>query len=290
MTSTIYPEDVLINYVGRRLDRDKKTSVYKKFIKQFPSSITYSEEFLPKWSKLVNSSTQAYIGLLFQNKVFSINKGEKIFSYTVYNKEFWEDLDFNFTHRGADRLYETMLKDWQNAVEDLAHEYLIATASDALFISICVNDFYLYTFPWLVANKANWFIIACFIENTTKNHFDFTKCKYLLEHPETCEFPLRIFLIEKLADYLTYIEDRIKNLRVYDFVFAREAGEMYTHLKKALDYWINKVPIGFEDERYLLGAMTQNRVEELYMGVKHQQTLLENKQYDRQNIISEIME
>jgi hypothetical protein len=290
MSTTIFPEDVLINYVTRRLDRVKKASAYQRHVKQFPPSITYSEEFFANWTKLVTSATQAYIGLLFTNKIFNINKGEKIISCTLYHQEFWEDLPFNFTHRGADRLYETMLNDWQKDTEDLEHEYLIATASDALFISICINNFYLYTYPWLVANKANWFIIACFIETTCRNGFDFFRCNYLFEHPESCEFPLRMFLIEKLSEYLSYSEGRIRRLRVFSSEFAKNATITYTNFKAALKYWINEIPVGFEDERYLMGAVSKNKIEEIYAEIHHQQSLLENKEYDRISILHEIME
>lgn len=264
MKISVYPEDVLFEYTKSLLQREYFVHPEKKYIKRFPQNIEFSSEFAEKWQNLISSSVKAYLGKLFLNKKFLTEKNGTIKSYSLADKEIWDDLDFTFTHRSAERLYEKMLENEVQTYKIFPGQHLIATVSDSLFISICLKNFEIYHFPWIVKNNANWLIKAVYITKASNWGSVIPKWAYLLENYKENEFPLRELLIEKLAAYLADASESLSSSHENNSRVEKNVKEVYNLFNKALTGWKEECPVGYEDEKYLDSIIASNKIIELY--------------------------
>lgn len=264
MKISIYPEDILIEYTKSLLQREHFAHPDKNYIKRFPETIEFSSEFGEEWQNLVTIAIKAYLGKFFSNRKFLVDQNGSIKSYNLSDHEIWQNLDFTFSIRSAQRLYERMLSDVVSDYKIFPGQHLIATVADALFISICTNNFSNYNFPWLVKNKANWLIKAFYIAKASNWDYGLPAWGYFFENCEDIEFPLRELLIEKLSFFLI---EATSNVGVSDIVNERVSNnvtDMYNLFNKALTSWKEKCTITYEDEKYLDGALNYYKIIKLH--------------------------
>jgi hypothetical protein len=264
MKVSIYPEDILIEYTKSRLKRENFAHPDKKHIKRFPETIELSSEFGEKWQKLVSSTIKAYLGRFFVNRKFLVDQNGSIKSFYLSDHEIWQNLDFTFSIRSAQRLYERMLADTIPDYKIFQGQHLIATVADALFISICTNNFTNYNFPWLVKNKANWLIKAVYIAKASNWEYGLPSWGYFLENYEENEFPLRELLIEKVGLFLAEAASSISGSDIVNQRVSSNVTDIYNFYNKALTNWKEKCLISYEDVKYLDSAVNNYKIVELY--------------------------
>ncbi|MDD3147277.1 MAG: hypothetical protein PHD82_08250 [Candidatus Riflebacteria bacterium] len=273
MKLELYPEDMLLEYVENRLNgRFDAIIKHEKHLKLLPGSIELSEEFAAKWQAMVGPALKRFIASTFALRGFLFEVDGYSRRFSPADTEFWKDLDFTFSHRGAERLYEQMLRR-ETSEEPL---YPVALPADALLISICHNDFSLYSFPWLEKNKANWLIKACFVAWQSIAPLD-VRWQYFFANPTRVELPLREYLIERAADYVAACNSRLQKqfpaassghsprpARGIDITLVPQQVSLpglYNHVnsfvaevRKAVGYWSGEGCVGIDDERFIAGS------------------------------------
>ncbi|GAB1352476.1 MAG TPA: hypothetical protein PLR50_00370 [Candidatus Rifleibacterium sp.] len=273
MKVELCPEDMLLEYVENRLSGKFDAVIrHEQYLKHLPHDFEPSEEFAARWQTMVSAALKRFISSTFglRGFLFEVNGYTKRFSPA--DTDFWQGLEFRFSHRGAERLYEQMLRRVTNE-EPL---FPVALPADALLISVCHNDFSLYSFPWLAKNSANWLIKACHIawQRVAPTQVDW-QCFF--NEPASVELPLREFLVERAADYLAAVNTLVKAQfpaalyghtprpcrclevtldqrqvslpNVFAFV-----GNFVASVRKAVAYWAGEGCVCIDDEKFIAGA------------------------------------
>lgn len=273
MKIELCPEDMLLEYVENRLlGRQNAVIKNEQYLQHLPGNIEFSEEFALKWKAMVEPAVKRFIAGTFSLRSFLYEVDGYTRRFTAADASFWKELEFTFSFRGAERLYEQMIMK-QSEEEPL---YPVVLPADALLISICNNDFSLYSFAWLCKNSANWLIKACFVAWQQVSYHE-VRWQYFFENPGKVELPLREYLIERAADYVagcniklsnmfpaTDNGQRIRSSSNFELCFDnRDCGvmAMYNSVKalvtvarKAIAYWSSEGCVGIDDERFIAGA------------------------------------
>lgn len=272
MKIEICPEDMLLEYVENRLQGRFDVPVkYEQHLKKLPAAIEFSEEFALKWKTMVGAAVKRFIAETFSLRGFLFEAEGRVRRLSAADEGLWHGVEFAFSHRGAERLYEQLL-----AKE--THElplYPVALPADALLISICSNDFTLYSFPWLNKNSANWLIKACFVAWQPVS-YDQVPWQCFFNEPAGVELPLREYLIERAADYVAGCNQKLSTLIPAEAGRRRSRSShlelsfdgrgsallsMYnsvrgfvTAVRKAITWWSSEGSVCIDDERYIAGA------------------------------------
>lgn len=273
MKIELCPEDMLLEYVENRLNgRHNAIIKHEQYIQHLPVALEFSEEFALKWKAMVEPAVKRFIAGTFALRGFLFEVGGYTKRFSPADASFWKELEFTFSYRGAERLYEQMVKKKSNE-EPL---YPVVLPADALLISICNNDFSLYTFAWLVKNSANWLIKACFVAWQQVSYCQ-VRWQYFFDNPATVELPLREYLIERAADYVAGCNTELTKVFTTTVNAMRPRGSgslelcfedrgsvlltmhnavrvFVTAARKAIDYWSSEGCVGIDDERFIAGA------------------------------------
>ncbi len=273
MKLELCPEDMLLEYVDNRLNgRFDAVIRHEQYLKRLPQSIDFSEEFAQKWQAMVAPAVKRFIASTFALRSFLFEVDGYTRRFTPADADFWKDLEFVFSHRGAERLYEQMLRR-ETSEQPL---FMVALPADSLLISICHNDFSLYSFPWLNKNKASWLINACYIswQRVTPTE---VRWQSFFNEPAGVELPLREYLVERAADYVAACNSLLQKqfpgamvghtprpARGIDLILDQRSVDLplvYNHVNRfvaavrsAIAFWAGEGCVGIDDERFIAGA------------------------------------
>ena len=277
MKVQLYPEDILFEFVERMLPGGETVKMqHAPYLKHLPRQIEFSEEFVERWQALFKPAIRRFVADTFGLRPFMFNVDGYTRRFNCADEQFWNTCSFSFSHRGAERLYELMLREFSEE-EPM---FLMAFPDDALLISICTQNFGRYSFPWLCRNHAGWLTQALFV---AWQHVQVNKVPwlYLLENPAIVELPLRDFLIERSADLVAAcnvqmlsfyrmpgsndqirssvrsehlpLEVSFHSLTILDFI---EAVRSFIHkAQTAMNAWSGESALGIDDERFIKGAV-----------------------------------
>ena len=272
MKLQLCPEDMLLEYVEQRLTGCFNLPIkHEAYLKHLPPELELSEEFAVRWQAMVEPAIRRFIASTFALRGFIFEVDGYTRRFTAAEPAFWNDIEFRFSHRGAERLYEQMLFSVTSEQPLLP----VVLPADALLVSICRNDFSEYSFAWLAKNSGNWLIKACLVawQRVGQWHVPW---QYFFNEPAGVELPLREYLLERAADYVAACNELL--LRQYpgatthtprpprglpltmDKVLV-ELPEIYKHVKafvaavrKAIAYWSGEGCVCIDDERFIAGA------------------------------------
>jgi len=268
------PEDMLFEYVENRLNGKFNAVVHhEQYIGHLPSSIEFSEEFARRWQTMIAPAMRRFIAETFwlRSFIFSVDGYTKRFSPA--DAPFWDSVELCFSHRGAERMYEEFLSAHNNEKP----LYPVVLPADALLVSVCANDYSLYSFAWMLKNRANWLIMACYVA-WQKVSLTAVSWQCLFESPAAVELPLREYLIERAADYLAAVNLCVQALHpafkaehtprpivgMPLSLIAANTGVPALHkyvesfvakVRSAVEFWCSEGSAGIDDERYIVGAM-----------------------------------
>jgi len=266
------PEDMLLEYVEHRLTGRVNLPIkHEAFLKDLPRELELSEEFAVRWQAMVEPAIRRFVASTFALRGFTFEVDGYTRRFTAAEPAFWNDMEFRFSHRGAERLYEQML--WPVTGEQPLLPVVLP--ADALLVSICRNDFSAYSFPWLAKNGGNWLIKACMVAWQQVGQLC-VPWQCFFNEPAGVELPLREYLVERAADYVAACNEEL--LRQYPGATAHtprparglpisldkiltELPDIYKHVKdfvaavrKAIAYWAGEGCVCIDDERYIAGA------------------------------------
>lgn len=273
MKISLCPEDMLLEYVENCLNgRFNAVIEHERYLGHLPASIEFSEEFAGRWQAMVGPAVKRFIAETFALRSFIFDVDGYTKRFSAADAGFWADVELRFSERGAERLYEQLL----GKVNGETPLYPVALPADALLISICSNDFSLYSFPWMVKNKADWLIMACYAA-WQKISLTAVPWLWLFENPAAVELPLREYLIERAADFVAAANLRVQALfpgfkaehtprptlglelsvnvgvtgvpALYEYVNAFVAK-----VRAAVEFWCSQGAVGIDDERFIAGA------------------------------------
>jgi len=284
----LYPEDILLEYAEKAFANSIDAAVVKhaQYLNRLPRMIEFSEEFAERWQALVKSAVKRFVADTFKLRPFLFDVDGYTKRFNSADEQFWNSCEFSFSQRGAERLYELLMREF---IEE-EPMFLVATPDDGLMLSICTNNFGRYSFPWLCRNRANWLTQALFVA-WQQVVIDRIPWQYLLENPAEVALPLREYLIERCADllvassgHLRHINpaapgqhvDVVNDLRedavpikvafnMRGFNETVEAVRKFIRAaEKAFAYWAGDGNVGLDDEKFIRGAIQQYRfVEEV---------------------------
>ncbi len=273
MKLQLFPEDLLLEFVENRLNGGfDKPVKHEQHFRHLPQDIEFSEEFAGKWQTMVVPAVRRFIASIFSLRGFLFAVDGYTRRFTAADPAFWEGLEFRFSNRGAERLYEQM----RRRITEEEPMFLLVLPGDALLISVCLNDFSLYSYPWLGRNGAGWLIKACHVAWQQVGPLQ-VPWQCLFEDPASVELPLRDYLIERAADYIAACNERLSELfpgalnghmprpaRWLGLSFSsRQVGlpEFYQHVngfvasvRKAIAFWCGEGAVCIDDERFIAGA------------------------------------
>ncbi|MDD2999080.1 MAG: hypothetical protein PHV05_08480 [Candidatus Riflebacteria bacterium] len=269
----LYPEDMLLEYLENRLNGQFHTKIkYHNYLQKLPDAIEFSEEFALKWKSLVEAAVKRLIADTFALRPFLFEVDGYTKRFCSADHQFWNHLNFTFSHRGAERLYEEM----RSEVTSDEPLYPVTLPADALLISLCKNNFSLYSFAWFDKNNASWIIQALFVA-WQKVRIDNVPWQYLFDNPARTELPLRDYLIERAADYLAGCNAHfakivsggngtrhIRATESLELTFEsspKNTLELFSHVEKfiksaqnAIAWWSSEGTVANDDERFIAGA------------------------------------
>lgn len=278
MKVQLYPEDILFEFAESSLQHgcDKAVVPQAPYLKHLPRHIDLSEEFAVRWQTLVKAAVKRFVADTFGLRPFLFEVDGYTRRFNSADEHFWNSCSFSFSHRGAERFYELMMREFI----DEEPMFLVALPDDALLISICTQNFMRYSFPWLCRNKACWLTQALFVvcQNVPIHNVSWL---YLFESPATVELPLRELLVERCADVLMACNARVRwwiqgqgewlvparDGRLPAQVlfhsmgpnkFVSEVRTFISSAESAFDAWSGAAVVGIDDERFIKGAIQQS--------------------------------
>ncbi len=283
MKLQLYPEDILLEYAEKAFvgGIDAAAVKHAQYLNRLPRMIEFSEEFAERWQALVKSAVKRFVADTFKLRPFLFDVEGYTKRFTSADEHFWNSCEFSFSQRGAERLYELLMREF---IEE-EPMFLVATPDDGLILSICTNNFGRYSFPWMCRNRASWLTQALFVA-WQQVVIDRIPWQYLLENPAEVALPLREYLIERCADllvassgHLRHINpaspgqhiDVVNDLReeavplrvafnMRGFNETVEAVRKFIKTaEKAFEYWAGEGSAGLDDEKFIRGAVQQYR-------------------------------
>ncbi len=273
MKLQLYPEDMLLEFVESCLNgRFDQPFKYLQHLRHLPQDIEFSEEFAVKWQAMVVPAIKRFIASIFSLRGFLFEADGYTRRCTAADPSFWEGIELRFSSRGAERLYEQMRR-W---ITEEKPTFPLVLPGDALLISICLNDFSLYSYPWLGRNNAGWLIKACHVAWQQVGPLQ-APWQCLFDDPAAVELPLRDYLIERAADYIAACNERLEQLfpgalnghvprpaRWLPLSFDKSKvglPEFYQYVngfvasvRKAVAFWCGEGTVCIDDERFIAGA------------------------------------
>ncbi len=277
MKIELSPEDMLLDYVEQLLNRVEKPKIkYSSHFKKFPTNLEFSEEFLPRWQKMVEPAVKKFIVDTFSLQQFLLDCDGRVRKVNCTDSEFWQSVDMQFSHRGALRLYEQMLAE----ETEERPMYPVVLPADALLISIAVENFSHYSFAWLEKNAANWVIWALFVawQYVTDKNVPWKTC---FDRPAAVPLPVRGFLYQSACEWYSMVNHLIRRVsqkisvdRNYLFTgmqpierraalrfsggasigeIAEYGRAMANSIRAAHAHWTGPGTVALDDDRFLLG-------------------------------------
>jgi hypothetical protein len=273
----LYPEDILLEFAASALQNGSERAVVRQapYLKHLPRSIELSEDFALQWQTMIKAAVKRFVADTFGLRPFLFDVDGYTRRFNSADEHFWNSCSFSFSHRGAERIYELMMREF---IEE-EPMFLVALPDDALMISICTQNFGRYSFPWLCRNKACWLTQALFVacQNVPIHNVSWL---YLFEKPSEVALPLRELLIERCSDVLITCNARVRwliNGQGEWLIPAREGrmparvmfhslgpnqffSEVRTFISSAdaaFNEWSGTAVVGIDDERFIKGAMQQ---------------------------------
>jgi len=283
----LFPEDILLEYAEKSFAVSVDSAVVKhaQHLKHLPRMIEFSEEFAGRWQSLVKSAVKRFVADTFKLRPFLFDVEGYTQRFNSADEHFWNSCEFSFSQRGAERLYELLMREF---IEE-EPMFLVATPDDGLILSICTSNFGRYSFPWLCRNRANWLTQALFVA-WQQVVIDRISWQYLLDNPAEVALPLREYLIERCADLIIACSGHMRHLdpstpsgQLVDVVNdLREDGvplkvsfnqhdfsgkvttvrRFIASAEKAFAYWSGEGSVGLDDEKFIRGAVQQYRFAE----------------------------
>lgn len=225
MKIEIYPEDMLLDYVEQLLKGgDSPRLKYAAHLGKLPANPEFSEEFAQRWQNLVEPVVKKFIVDTFSLHQFLFNCDGHVRKFASTDAEFWQTIELEFSHRGAQRLYEHMLKQASGEVP----LYPIALPADALFVSLALGDFDQYSYAWFEKNNANWVIWALFIA-WQPVYSEKVAWKTCFDRWQHVPLPVRGYLYERAAAWYSCVNHLIRmageNYYVGESEFYQLLGE-----------------------------------------------------------------
>ncbi|PKL48725.1 MAG: hypothetical protein CVV42_08770 [Candidatus Riflebacteria bacterium HGW-Riflebacteria-2] len=286
MKLQLYPEDILLEYAEKAFANGCDAAVVKQspYLKHLPRAIEFSQDFAERWQTLVKSTVKRFVADTFRLRSFIFEIEGYTKRFNCADEQFWNSCDFSFSQRGAERLYELLMREF---IEE-EPMFLVATPDDGLMLSICTSNFGRYSFPWLCRNRASWLTQALFVA-WQQVAIDRVPWQYLLENPAEVALPLREYLIERCADLVVACSAHLRRInpaigaQPVDLINdLREDGvplkvAFYTQnfdatvaavrkfvaaAEKAFANWAGAGSIGLDDEKFIRGALQQYRFAE----------------------------
>lgn len=290
MKMDLFPEDILLEYTEKLLAGEVKPKLSSsRYFNQFPETLEFSEEFAERWQKLVEPVVKKFISDTFSLHQFLFDADGYVKKFCATNSEFWESIDLKFSHRGVLRMYERMLEQYGGVGEPL---YLVATPSDALFLSIAIADFDQYSYQWFEKNAASWVVSALFIawQNVSAEKVPWKCC---FDSPGGVHLQVRGFLLERAGAYFSCVNHLIrsaiethtslhtefselssersgaglplrfvKSTRVANVISAGK--ELAKSIHSAVEFWSGTGTLALDDDRFIKGIYnTSGLAEEL---------------------------
>ncbi|MBU1105172.1 MAG: hypothetical protein KKB51_00790 [Candidatus Riflebacteria bacterium] len=280
MKVQLYPEDILLEFVASLLPGGENVKIpHAPYLRHLPRQIDFSEEFAERWQALFKPVVKRLVADTFRLRPFLFDVDGYTKRFNCADEQFWNTCSFSFSQRGAERLYELMVREF---IEE-EPMFLVALPDDALILSICTQNFGRYSFPWLCRNHAGWLTKALFV---AWQHVQVNKVPwlYLLENPTEVELPLRDYLIERCADLVAACNERM--LSLYNVPGSNEQARSTVrseHLplevsfysltifelietvrgfisksQVAFNVWSGDGALGIDDERFIKGAVQQS--------------------------------
>jgi hypothetical protein len=274
------PEDTLLEYAEQIMKTGGEQILLKHgpYLERFPHTLEFSEEFAERWQVLCKAAVKRFVADTFALRPFLFDVDGYTKRFTCADEQFWQTCEFVFSHRGAERFYELMMKD----ITRETPMYIVAKADDALLLSMSTRLFHNYSFPWLHRNRANWLTQALFVA-WQQVSIDKIPWQFLLEQPKEVELPLRDYLIERCTDVISACNQHFRGLaeaaghagevlQVSPYgrpslrvtFYQRTAGELIAAVNRfigvaraAMDFWAGEGVIAIDDERFIKGTIQQ---------------------------------
>lgn len=279
MKVELYPEDILIEYVEQLLNGVENPRLkYSAHFNQFPANLEMSEEFAQRWQKLVEPVVKKFIADTFSLHQFIFDFDGHVHKYSAADSQFWQTIELEFSHRGAQRLYEQMLSK-STGEKPL---FPIALPADALFISLALGDFDNYSYAWFEKNSANWVVWALFIawQPVFAEKIPWKTC---FDRWQLVPLPVRGYLYERAAAWFSCVNHVIRcaseNSYVGDSDFFRLLSEksgsglplrfisgppkvakialfgrqLAESIRGAHEQWTGPATVALDDDRFLQG-------------------------------------
>ena len=312
MKITLVPEEIILEHLENHIKGNpNKKLKFQKYFRHLPEKLEVTQEFIDQWSPAVSILVKKLIVDTFGVHSFLYEEDGIVKRCSVLEQEFWQQIDFKFSFRAIDRVWEEI----KFPFTDIQPIYQLVLPADALLLSIIMDDFDKYNFKWLSINKAHWVIKVVFIA-LSKDYSPLPGWLSLLEKPEKLELPVRGFLIHRSADYMAYLNQLISKLMEYkqvDDTELRKLGErldkpgvpidLRFHIKEvysafeigrkfidafqiAFKSWNNEFTLALDDERYLRGLYNstglENEIREFERQIEEY-----NEMVDLQEVVNE---
>lgn len=282
MIHTVCPEDMIIEFATKSLKTGKTypTLEHNNLLSYLPTIIELSEEFFIEWQKLVTPAFAAFTAHTFGLRQFLLEDGTRIKKALVTDPLFWKSVNLNFSHKAPLRVYEKII----SQVSNLPINAFDLTPADALFFSLLLDSFSIYSFEWLQKHDADWLVIALFMRYLNINIDARLPWMDYLDNPAKVDLPMRDYLIEVSTSVIRQVTLNIlSNIEQTDII--EEAANNYhakfnligndlknqinntrkliKSLNKAIQHWSELSNITVEDERFIHGAADAYRLEPL---------------------------
>lgn len=208
MKIELFPEDMLLEYVGQLLEGVESPRIrHASHFKDFPANLEPSEEFARRWQGLVEPVVKKFIADTFSLHQFLFDFDGHVRKFSATDAEFWQTIDLQFSHRAIQRLYEHML----GRTTGEQPLYPIALPADALFISIALADFDQYSYAWFEKNNANWVVWTLFIawQPTFAGKVAWKAC---FDRSRNVPLPARGYLYERAAAWFSCVNHLIRSM------------------------------------------------------------------------------
>ena len=281
MIVELVPEDIIWEFLATRLQHlGEPKFEYAPYFSRLPSTIDWSEEFLPRYRKNVSVAIQKAIVETFGLRPFLFLERDQVVRRGIHDPAFWRELSFVFSRHGADVIWAEILRAHQNVNPDMSG----LTPADALFLGIVNASFFQrFSFEWLQAKKAHWLIVAMFLYLRIHSNATDLPWACYLQKPASVELPLRELLIEKTAEYFQAITEaigsyaaeqdgpaRVRESRSGAVVFQMDESQAATFflslrpdvnlVRAAVSSWTNDGCMGLDDGRFIEGIADRTRL------------------------------
>ncbi len=280
MKVQVVPEDILWQYLANCLSGHPEQELpHREHFGRLPLEIDLSEEFLTRWRRTVGAAVGREVAVTFQFRPFLFLENDQVVRASPLDDHFWRQTTLVFSDRAVHRLWQDLVGRRQGKPP----VWQTVTPADALFLALVdprlVERF---DFAWLHANEAPWLVVAMFLHLWKFYNPPTLPWKIYLERPDPVPLPLRELLIEHTAAFfhaLAYAVHRFGQAEIdrpttlprpeqrrVRFFFEHAAdvlrlsgGDPFSTaaIRAAVAAWTGPAALGFDDARFIEGAVEQ---------------------------------